>query len=112
MIKQARELLARTGVQLARDDDDPGHISNRWRREIEQLLGALEAAPLDVGEKLQDALRHQDVLRERIHDLLAQKSAIEEQLAYERSQLEPLRSEVYRLGVIVNPSAPRNNFGS
>lgn len=41
--------LERTGNLFTQDENDPGHISNYWRKRIAELCDALEAASPDAA---------------------------------------------------------------
>ena len=51
-VAAVRDSLERTGVLFTQVEDDPGHISEFWRKTILGLCAALEAAPTDVADHL------------------------------------------------------------
>lgn len=91
LIDEVRALLARTGVQRTHDDEDPGHISNCWRREIEQLIDFVDAGLL--GLESRDGLA---LLRQ------SQRSA-----EYERARADELRDAIARARAVVQEAEPR-----
>ena len=64
---ELRALLERTGTLFTKDANEPGHLSDRWRREIVAILDALDGG---VQPTPQTPSEEVEALRTAVRDVL------------------------------------------